>query len=165
MIIIVYNVVLGIIIVISENTCTTNAEMGDSASFAPKVNSAYARHTFRQLQQNANETVSQFGSLLKRYAKDCDYGTDTDNQIRDEIHQKCKSDYLRRKLLEEGLGLTLAQTLELAQQCEKVEAQMASLSLHSTQPNTTAAMTTRSTELPQLPTVVISVLGICVGPA
>ena len=62
-----------------------------------------------------------------------DYGTDTDNQIRDEILQKCKSNYLRRKLLEEGPGLTLARTLELAQQCEKVEAQMTSLPLHSTE--------------------------------
>ncbi len=90
-----------------------------NAYFAPKVNSAYARHTFRQLQQNADETVLQFASRLKRYAKDCDYGTDTDNQIRDEILQKCKSDYLRRKRLEEGPGLILARTLELAQQCEK----------------------------------------------
>ena len=46
-----------------------------NAYFAPKVNSAYARHTFRQLQQNASETVSQFASRLKRYAKDCDYVT------------------------------------------------------------------------------------------
>ena len=52
---------------------------------------------------------------------------------RDEILQKCKSNDLRRKLLEEGAGLTLARTLELAQQCEKVGAQMASLSLQSTQ--------------------------------
>ena len=37
--------------------------------------------------------------------------------------------------MEEGPGLTLARTLELAQQCEKVEAQMTSLSLHSTQNN------------------------------
>ena len=103
-----------------------------NAYFAPKVNLAYARHTFRQLQQSADETVLQFASRLKRYAKDCDYGTDTDNQIRDEILHKCKSDYVRRKLLEECLGLTLARTLELAQQCEKVEAQMTSLSLHST---------------------------------
>ena len=106
-----------------------------NAYFAPKVNSAYARHTFRQLQQNSSETVLQFSSRLKRYAKDCHYGTDTDNQIRDEIPQKCQSNYLRRKLLEEGPGFTLARTLELAQQCEKVDAQMNSLSLHSTEHN------------------------------
>ena len=37
--------------------------------------------------------------------------------------------------MEEGPGLTLARTLELAQQCEKVEAQMTSLSLRSTEHN------------------------------
>ena len=41
-----------------------------NAYFAPKVNSAYVRHTFRQLQQNSSETVLQFASRLKRYAKD-----------------------------------------------------------------------------------------------
>ena len=88
--------------------------------FAPKVNYAYAQHTFRQLQQNAGETVLQFASRLKRYAKDCDHGTDTDNQIRDEIPQKCtESDYLRQKLLEEGPSLTLARTLEIVQQCHE----------------------------------------------
>jgi hypothetical protein len=62
-----------------------------NAYFAPRLNSAFARNTFRQLQQNAGETVMQFASRLKRYAKDCDYGTDTDNQIADEILQQCKS--------------------------------------------------------------------------
>ena len=92
-------------------------------------------------------------------AKDCDYGTDTDNQIGDEILQKCISDYLRRKLLEEGQGLTLARTLELKKSTPKWPL------CRFIQPNTTAAMTTQSTELPQLPTVVISVLEIRVSPA
>ena len=33
-----------------------------NAYFAPKVNSAYARHTFCQLQQNSSETILQFAS-------------------------------------------------------------------------------------------------------
>ena len=110
------------------------------------MNSAYARHTFRQLQQNASETVSQFASRLKRYAKDCDYGTDTDNQIRDEILQKCKSDYLRRKLLEEGPGLTLARTLELASNVKKSTPKWPLCRF--IQPNTTAAMTTSQLNSP-----------------
>ena len=89
-----------------------------NAHFTPKVNSTYARHTSRQLQQNAGETVVQFASRLKRYANDCEYGTDMDNQILDEILHKCQSGYLRRKLLEEGPGLTLTRTLALAQQFE-----------------------------------------------
>lgn len=54
--------------------------------FAPKVSirTAYARHAFRQLTQNAGETVRQFVTRLKQAARDCNYGVDTDNQIRDE---------------------------------------------------------------------------------
>ncbi|KAJ8357908.1 hypothetical protein AAFF_G00056420 [Aldrovandia affinis] len=36
--------------------------------------------------------------------------------------------YVRRKLLEEGPGLTLARTLQLASQCESVEEQMSAMS-------------------------------------
>jgi predicted component of type VI protein secretion system len=84
--------------------------------FIPKVNPAYARHEFRQLKQEAGETVRQFATRLKRAAQDCDYGDDTNNQIRDEIMCKCTSNYIRRKLLEEGQGLTLNRTLEIAEQ-------------------------------------------------
>ena len=37
--------------------------------FAPKVNSTYARHTFRQIHQNAGETVIQFTSRLNDMQK------------------------------------------------------------------------------------------------
>ena len=96
--------------------------------FIPKVNSAYARHAFRQLKQETGETVRLYATKLKKAAQDCDYGDDTDNQIRDEIMCKCTSNYIRRKLLEEGQGLTLNRTLEIAEQCEKVETQMTALS-------------------------------------
>ena len=56
------------------------------------------------------------------------YGGDSDNQIRDAILSKGTSEYLRRKLLEEGRGLTLAVTLEIAARCESIEEQLASMS-------------------------------------
>ena len=95
--------------------------------FVPKVNTAYARHTFRQLTQKPGETIQHFVTRLRSALKDCGYGTDTDNQIREEILAKCTSCYLRRKLLEEGQSLTLARKLEIANQCEKIEAQMIGL--------------------------------------
>lgn len=100
-----------------------------NAYFKPKVNTAYARHAFKQLQQQEKETVLQFVTRLRRAAKDCGYGGDTDNHIRDEVLQKCKSQYLRRRLLEEEKELTLKRTLEIAEQCEKVETQLEALSL------------------------------------
>lgn len=95
--------------------------------FVPKVNTAYARHLFRQITQNTGEKTQQFVTRLRQAAKDCGYGTDTDNHVRDEVLAKCTSTALRRKLLEEGETLTLTRTLEIADQFEKVEAQMASL--------------------------------------
>ena len=98
-----------------------------NAYFVPKVDTTYARHCFRQLTQAPGESVRQFATRLRRAAKDCDYGADTDNQIRDEILCKCTSTYIKRKLLEEGQGLTLNKALEIAGNCEKVDTQLAAM--------------------------------------
>lgn len=97
------------------------------AYFVPKVDTTYARHCFRQLAQAPGETIRQFATRLRRAAKDCDYGADMDNQIRDEILCKCTSTYIKRKLLEEGQGLTLEKALEIAENCEKVDTQLAAM--------------------------------------
>ena len=93
------------------------------------MNSAFARQTFHQISQKPGETVQQFATRLKKAAKDCDFGTDVDNQIRDAVLNKCTSTYIKRKLLEEGQGLNLKRTLEVAAQCEKIETQLAVLSV------------------------------------
>ena len=91
-----------------------------NAYFVPKVDTTYARHCFRQLTQAPGESVRQFATRLRRAAKDCDYGADTDNQIRDEILCKCTSTYIKRKLLEEGQGLTLNKALEIAETVKRL---------------------------------------------
>ncbi|XP_070547392.1 uncharacterized protein [Ptychodera flava] len=98
-----------------------------NSHFAPVANSAYEMRSFRSLTYEKGETVQQFETRLRRAAKDCEFGADADNQIRDEVIAKCNSDYIRRKLLEEGSTLTLANTLTVARQCEEVENQMATL--------------------------------------
>ena len=71
---------------------TTLTETGDATNYAsavealnayfvPRVNSAFARQTFHRITQNPGETVQQFVTRLRKAAKDCDFGTDTDNQI------------------------------------------------------------------------------------
>lgn len=87
--------------------------------FIPKVDTTYARHCFRKLSHSLGETVRQFATRMRLSAKDCNYGEETDNQIRDEILCKCTSSYIKRKLLEEGQGLSLAKALEIAENCEK----------------------------------------------
>ena len=100
-----------------------------NAYFIPQVDTMYARHCFRQLTQAPGETIRQFTTRLRRAVKDCDYGDDTDNQIRDEILCKCSKTYTKRKLLEEGRGLTLARALDIAENCEKVDTQLAAMSI------------------------------------
>ena len=89
--------------------------------FVPQVNSAFARQTFHQITQKPGETVQQFATRLKKAAKDCDFGTDADNQIRDAVLNKRALTYIKRKFVEEGQGLNLKRTLEFAEQCEKLK--------------------------------------------
>ena len=98
-----------------------------NAYFVPKVDTTYVRHCFRQLSQEPGETIRQFATRLRRAARDCGYGADTDDQIRDEILSKCTSTYIKRKLLEEGQGLNLDKALEIAENCEKVDTQLAAM--------------------------------------
>ena len=97
--------------------------------FLPKVNAAFARQKFHRLQQKDGETVLQFVTRLRKEGKDCNFGADFDNQLRDAVLCKCRSDYVRRKLLEEREELTLTRTLEIAEQCESVDHQMSHLSV------------------------------------
>ena len=83
-------------------TLPNTADVKDyrKAYFALKVDSTYARHCFRQLVQEPGETIRPFATRLRRASKDCDYGEDTGNQIRDGILCKCTSTCIKRKLLE-----------------------------------------------------------------
>ena len=59
---------------------------------APQVNIPYERQKFRQMHQEDSETVDQ---------------EDRNEQIRDQVIDKCQSSKLRKKFLEKGQDLTL----------------------------------------------------------
>ena len=103
------------------------AEKALNDYFIPKVNSTYQNHVFRSMEQQDGETVAQFVTRLKQVVKDCDYGDQSDNQIRDQVVQRCKSHALRRKLLEKGENLTLALLLATAATHEAVQSQLGSM--------------------------------------
>lgn len=92
--------------------------------FVPQVNVPYARQLFNAVELSDGETFQQFSTRLRKLAVDCNYGADTDNHIRDALLWRCKSPYIKRRLLEEGEDLTLARALTVAAQCEKIEEQM-----------------------------------------
>ena len=92
--------------------------------FIPKVNSTYENHLFRSMEQHDGETVAQFVTRLRQVVKDCDYGDQAENQIRDQVVQRCKSHELRKKLLEKGEKLTSELLLSTAVNHERVQSQL-----------------------------------------
>ena len=64
---------------------------------------------------------------LHQVVWDGDYGTQTDNQIRDQVVQWCKSHDLKWKLLEKGKTLTLELLLKTAAMHKAVQAQLESM--------------------------------------
>ena len=68
--------------------------------------------------------MAQFVTRLRQVVKACDYGDQAENQICDQVVQRCKSHELRKKLLEKGDKLTLELLLLTAANHERVQSQL-----------------------------------------
>ncbi|XP_060067121.1 uncharacterized protein LOC132547380 [Ylistrum balloti] len=84
--------------------------------FKGKVNVPYERYVFRNLVQGT-DSIDHFITKLKQQAKFCNFGNE-DEQIPDQIIEKCASQKLRIRLLEKGQDLTLDQLRAIAQSLE-----------------------------------------------
>ena len=69
------------------------------------------------------ESVAMYVTRLKRLAASCNFH-DVNDCVRDQVIDKVRSQYLRRKFLEEGAGLTLARVLELSRAEEAMSAHL-----------------------------------------
>ena len=78
--------------------------------FRPAKNVTYNRHVFRQMTQEDDENIAQYVTRLRQ---DCDFENKTDEFIRDQVIDKCKSEHLRIKFLSET-NLTLQKVLSVA---------------------------------------------------
>lgn len=90
--------------------------------FSPQVNVPYERHSFRNMCQTNNESIDQYITRLRQKAESCSFDN-VDEQIRDQVIEKCNSHALRRKLLEKGRNLTLQKLCEIARSMEMSEIQ------------------------------------------
>ena len=63
---------------------------------------------FRSMEQLKAETVDQYVTRLKGKAESCEFGApeNIEEQIRDQVIEKCSSSHLRRQLLERGRNLS-----------------------------------------------------------
>ena len=91
--------------------------------FTPQSNIPFERHEFRQMSQKESETVDQFVIRLTRQAENCEFGEMKKEHIRDQVIDKCKSNGLRRKLLEIGRTLTLDDVQRVARSMEAADLQ------------------------------------------
>ena len=73
--------------------------------------------------QKADENLDSFITRLKTLVKECDYHTERDDAIRDQIVFGCKENKLREKFLREET-VTLAYTLNICQAHQASQKQM-----------------------------------------
>jgi len=91
--------------------------------FTPQSNIPFERHLFRQMEQLQHETVSEFVCRLRHQASNCNFGGNTDEQIRDQVIDKCRSRDLRAKFLEKA-DLKLTDVVSMARAFEAVGEQL-----------------------------------------
>jgi hypothetical protein len=99
--------------------------------FSPKANVPYERHVFRQMKQEDGETVDQFVVKLTNQAKNCSFGEDFTEQIRDQVIDKCRSSRLRKRLLEQSGELKLGDVQQIARAMEAIDIQAKKMELPS----------------------------------
>ena len=101
--------------------------------FLPQVNIPFERHQFRQAKQEESETTDQFVTRLFQLSENCDFGTSKEEQIRDQLIDKCRSHDLHKKLLAASGKLTLQKARDIARSIcmEAAESQARSIESNS----------------------------------
>lgn len=90
--------------------------------FEPKKNSTYERHMFRVLKQEEGEKIGIFAMRLRVQAEKCEFGEALEDNVKDQIIEKCLSSKLRRELLKLG-DTGLDKVLKTAKIFESIEEQ------------------------------------------
>jgi hypothetical protein len=100
--------------------------------FKPQTNSAFERSILRRTAQLPNETIEQYITRLRQCAETCDFGNReaVDEQIRDQVIDKCLNHNLRKKLLEKGRTLTLEILRETSKVFEDSARQACAIEAH-----------------------------------
>ncbi|XP_006821806.1 uncharacterized protein LOC102801680 [Saccoglossus kowalevskii] len=86
--------------------------------FGPRKSVILERHRFRQRGQRPGESISSYAATLNEHAAKCNFGTLTDEMIRDQLIEKTHTPRIRERLLMEPDTLTLHKATTLAEQIE-----------------------------------------------
>lgn len=91
-------------------------------AFSPRRNATYERHVLRQIQQEKHEKFGIFLMRLRKQAERCGFGGNVDENVKDQIIEKCWSLKLRRDLLKLG-DVDLNKIIKVANAFEAVSEQ------------------------------------------
>lgn len=94
--------------------------------FCIKRNITVERYIFRNIRQLSDEAIEQYVIRLRRQLNRCDFGSLSDEQLRDQLIEGTNSDKLREKALLKNT-ITLAELLELGQTLEATKANLRNL--------------------------------------
>lgn len=94
--------------------------------FTPKANVVVERHVFRKRAQGLHETVNQYLAALRELAATCDFGSNTDEMLRDQFLENVSNSHIRERLLMEP-NLTLDKAVTIATQMESAAEQAKSI--------------------------------------
>lgn len=92
-----------------------------------KRNVTFERHMFRGLQQGPTEKVEQFVLRMRQQAQKCDIRDQLDDNLKDQLIEKCLSAELKAKILDKGDELSLKEAVRLAMTHESIQEQLAAM--------------------------------------
>lgn len=92
--------------------------------FVKKRNVTFERHVFRGLQQGPTEKIDQFVLRLRQQALKCNFSNQLEDNIKDQLIEKCLSTELKTKILDKGDDLSLSDAVRLAATHETIQEQL-----------------------------------------
>lgn len=81
---------------------------------SPKTNKVFARYVFHERKQKEGEPFEAFATDLRNLVKDCGYGENTNEMVRDRIVAGILSADVREKLLNKGDELSMESAIDIA---------------------------------------------------
>ncbi|KAL4721262.1 hypothetical protein ACJJTC_005151 [Scirpophaga incertulas] len=99
--------------------------------FLPKQSRVYERHLFRLLRQEPSEKFDKFLVRLRQQSRKC-FFTNEENNLIDQIIEKCNSVELKKKMLTLGDDITLDKVIAEANAMESVQRQLADFNAQNT---------------------------------
>ncbi|CAK1596120.1 unnamed protein product [Parnassius mnemosyne] len=115
--------------------------------FSPKQSYLFERHIFRLMKQEPNEKFEKFLVRLRRQSSKCNFANADENLI-DQIIEKCSSTKLRKNILVLGDTATIEKIVAEANSLETVERQLNEF--HDRQSTTTTTLNKIDTKTTKL---------------